>query len=309
MELYIFAHQGDGHRAGALFDPAEHLLPFAKIPRPAGKAQLAADDLRQPGSLQHDGRLVEHRQGDVLDHALLRDIAKKSDLVPYALPERLVGARHDDVRHNPKGLQLLDRVLGGLALVLARALDVGHQRDVDEKAILPSGLVRDLADRLQKRLALDVAGGTADLGDHHVGAALLPHRIDEALDLVRDVRDDLHRLPEVLAAALLLQHVPVDLAGGQVGKAVEVLVDEALVMPEVQVGFRAVLGDEHLAVLIGAHGARVHIDIRVELLGGHLDPPRLQKPAERGRRDPLPEPRHHAAGHENKLAHNSTTPS
>jgi hypothetical protein len=43
------------------------------------------------------------------------------------------------------------------------------------------------------------------------GAAL-----DVFLDLVGDVRDDLHGLAQVVAAAFLLEHALVDLAGGEV---------------------------------------------------------------------------------------------
>ena len=46
----------------------------------------------------------------------------------------------------------------------------------------------------------------------------------------------------------------------------ELDVDEALVVPEVEVGLAAVVGDEHLAVLEGVHRARVDVDVRVELI-------------------------------------------
>ena len=75
---------------------------------------------------------------------------------------------------------------------------------------------------------------------------------------------------QVVALPLLVQDVPVDLAGGQVGVLVQVLIDEALIMAQVQVGLGAVVGDEHLAVLEGAHGAGVHIDVGIQLLAGHL---------------------------------------
>ena len=44
-------------------------------------------------------------------------------------------------------------------------------------------------------------------------------------------------------------------------------------MTEVEVGFRAVVGYENFAVLIGAHRAGVYVDIGVELLGSNLVPP------------------------------------
>jgi hypothetical protein len=111
-----------------------------------------------------------------------------------------------------------------------------------------------LADRLQEGEALDVADRAADLGDHHVVVGRQP--ADRALDRVGDVRDHLHGRAEVVAAALLGDHVLVDAAGGDVVGLRERLVDEALVVAQVQVGLGAVVGDEHLAVLEGRERAR-----------------------------------------------------
>jgi hypothetical protein len=69
----------------------------------------------------------------------------------------------------------------------------------------------------------------------------------------------------------------------------EVLVDEALVVPDVEVGLGAVLGDEDLAVLEGAHRPRVDVQVRVELLNLNLEAARLQQPAEGGSGDALAE--------------------
>ena len=53
-------------------------------------------------------------------------------------------------------------------------------------------------------------------------------------------------------------------------------------MPEIEVGLATVVGDENLTVLERVHGARVDVDVRVELL--HRDPQAtsFQEPAERG---------------------------
>jgi hypothetical protein len=51
---------------------------------------------------------------------------------------------------------------------------------------------------------LDVADGAADLDQRDVDAPCAA--TDAALDLVGDVRDDLHRLAEVVAATLLADH-------------------------------------------------------------------------------------------------------
>src|SRR5437763_12792309 len=83
----------------------------------------------------------------------------------------------------------------------------------------------------------------------------------------------------------------------------EVLVDEALVVTEVEVRLSPVVGDEHLAVLEGIHRARVDVDVGVELL--HRDPqsPGLEKPAERGGCQTLAERAGNTAGHEYVLGH------
>ena len=78
-------------------------------------------------------------------------------------------------------------------------------------------------------------------------------------------------------------------------------------MAQIQVRLGPVLGDKDLAVLIGAHGARVYINIRVQFLGRHLQAPGLQKPSERRCGDPLSQPGDHAAGNENVFCHMSTS--
>ena len=65
---------------------------------------------------------------------------------------------------------------------------------------------------------------------------------------------------------LLAQDRVPDRAGRVARVPREVLVDEALVVADVEVGLGAVLGHEDLAVLERAHRARVDVQVRVELL-------------------------------------------
>ena len=198
-----------------------------------------------------------------------------------------------------------DRVLGRLGLQLARRRDVGHQRDVQEEAVVPADLVPDLAGGLEEGQRLDVADGAADLGDDHVDRSRPGRRLgagqDPGLDLVGDVRDDLHGVAEVLPAPLLGDHVGVDLAGGHVGPAGEVGVQEALVVPDVQVGLGAVLGDEDLAVLERVHRPGVDVEVGVQLL--HRDPQAAagQQRPQRARGQSLAEGGDDAAGDEDEL--------
>ena len=81
----------------------------------------------------------------------------------------------------------------------------------------------------------------------------------------------------------------------------EVLVDEALVVADVEIGLGAVLGHEHLAVLERAHRPGVDVDVRIELLHLHAQAARLEQAAERRRGDALPERRDDPAGDEDVL--------
>jgi len=151
---------------------------------------------------------------------------------------------------------------------------------VEIEHVFGSDLTPELADRLQKRQGLDVADRAADLADHDVGRRRHRTRTDARLDLVRDVRNHLHGRTEEFALALLAQHRVPDRSGGVARRARQVLVDEALVVADVEVGLGSVFGHEHLAVLERAHRARVDIQVRIELLRLHSQAARLQQASE-----------------------------
>ena len=174
---------------------------------------------------------------------------------------------------------------------------------MNEEAVFPAHLQRDLPHCFNKGLGLNVTDGAADLCDDDIRLGLIAHAVNKILDLICDMRDDLHGGAQIFPPALLVEHIPVDLSGGQVGKAVQVLVNESLVVPQVQVGLRAVLRHIDLPVLIGAHGAGIHIDIGIQLLGRHLQAAGLQKPPQRSRGDALAQAGDHAARHKNVLCH------
>ncbi len=62
---------------------------------------------------------------------------------------------------------------------------------------------------------------------------------------------------------------------------------EALVVAEVEIGLRAVVGDEHLAVLVGRHRARIDVEIGIELAQPDRVAARLQAAPEGGGRETL----------------------
>ena len=112
---------------------------------------------------------------------------------------------------------------------------------------------------------------------------------DALLDLVGDVRDDLDRAAEVVAAALLGDDRLVDAPGGDVRQLGQVLVDEALVVTQVEVGLGAVVGDEDLAVLVGRHRARIDVDVGVELEDRDGEAAALEQSADAGGGDAFAE--------------------
>ncbi len=92
---------------------------------------------------------------------------------------------------------------------------------------------------------------------------------------------------EIIAPALFLNHSVVDLAGGAVVAPAHPGFHESLVMPQIEVGLGTVVGDEHLAVLKRAHGARIDVDVGIHLEQGDLQAARLEQCAQGGSRESL----------------------
>ena len=74
-------------------------------------------------------------------------------------------------------------------------------------------------------------------------------------------------------------------------------------MAQIEVGLGAIVGDVDLAMLERAHGARVQVQIGIELAHPDAIAARLQERAQGSRGDALAERRHDAAGDENEPRH------
>ena len=197
--------------------------------------------------------------------------------------------------------QFVDAVLGRLGLELAGGAEIGHQRDVDVQDVLPSHVVGKLADGLQERQALDVTHRPPDLCDDNVHA--VRPGADGLLDLVSDVRHDLDRPAQVVATALLHDDVVVDAPGREVIAPPDGHGREPLVVPEVEVGLRSVLRHVDLAVLVGIHRPRVHIDIGVDFQESEAGAAAFQEIPDGCGREALPQRRHYSAGHKDEFRH------
>ncbi len=96
------------------------------------------------------------------------------------------------------------------------------------------------------------------------------------------MRDDLHGFTKVITAALLGEDGFVDAAGGPVIVAGKLGVSEALVVAEVEISFGSVFGDEDFAVLEGAHGAGIDVEVRIALLQGDFKTATFEETADGG---------------------------
>ena len=153
---------------------------------------------------------------------------------------------------------------------------------MDEEHVLASQFMTNLTRRFDEGLTFDVANGSANFGDDHIGPWVLVRlEAHAALNLIGDVGNDLHSVAQVFTAAFLANHLLVYLAGCHVGGLRQVDIQKALVVTNIQVGLCTIIGDEHFAVLEGVHGARIHVQIGIQLLHDHTQSTAGKQVAER----------------------------
>jgi len=230
-------------------------------------------------------------------------VAEQRYLVAQDLRDGVIGAAEYHVRLYADAAQFVHAVLGGLGLELLGGGDIRQVGDMYIERVIAAHLVAHLPDGLEEGLALDIAHRAADLHDDDLRLGNLRHLANAALYLVGDVRYHLYGAAQVVPAPLPGYHRGVDLAGGDVGGRRQVGVDKTLVVPQVEVGFRAVGGDEDLAMLVGGHGAGVHIQVGVELLHRNRDVAAFEDAADGSCGDAFAHRTDHAACHKNIFSH------
>src|SRR5215469_1727771 len=296
-QVDILAHQGDGDSTRGPMDPAQQLIPVAPVDVTERQAEPADHVGVEALRVQHLGNVVDRGRVGRGHDSLFVHVAHEADLAFEPVADGPIRAADDRVWLDADAAQGRHRVLRGLGLQLTGWTDVGQQRDMQEETAVAAYLVPDLPDGLEERLRLDVANSAPDLRDDHVGLRS-PHGPDAGLDLVGDMRDDLDGVPEVVATALLGDDARVNLARGHVRRSGQPDVEEALVVPDIQVRLGPVVGDEDLAVLERIHGAGIHVEVRVELLHAHPQAAQLQQPADARGRETLAEAGGDTPGHE-----------
>ena len=162
-------------------------------------------------------------------------------------------------------------------------------------------IIAQLADRFEKWQTLNVANRAADFDKHEINAFIAFKH--EFFDVVGDMRDDLHGTAEIITAALFGDNVLVDAASGDVVAFGRGASREALVMTQIEVGLGTIIGDEAFAVLIGAHRARINVQIGVEFAKANRVTSGLKESTQSRRRKPFAQRGHHATGDENVPCH------
>ena len=95
------------------------------------------------------------------------------------------------------------------------------------------------------------------------------------------MRNDLDSFAEVFALALVVEHGLVHLAAGEVIEPRQLAIGKAFVMAKVEIGFGPIIQHIDFAMLVRIHGARIDVEIRIELLQGDLQTTIFQQRAER----------------------------
>jgi hypothetical protein len=265
--------------------------------------ELPDNVIAQPGVLQHERHPVDVVDGFERDYRLWFYVAEQRDFVDQVPADRVIRPRDDDLGLDADAAQFADAVLRGLGLEFSGRADVGQESDMDIQRVIAPHVGAQLAQGFEKRLALNIPDCATDLDDHDFRIVFLAHQPDPPFDLVGDVRNDLDRAAQVVSSAFFADDVGINLPGSHVAGVIQVLVCEPLVVPEVEVGFGSVRGDENLAVLVGAHCAGIDIQIGVEFLDGDFQAARFEDPANSRCGDALANRTHDATGAKDVLRH------
>ena len=153
-------------------------------------------------------------------------------------------------------------MLRRLGFQFLRRSQIGHVGQVYAAAI-SAQLPFELAHRLNVWQALDIAHRAAYLGDDEVVVTGLPEQLNLMFYLVGDMGHHLHGLAQVIASALFLNDILVDTPRSDIVRAMGAHIQEALVVPQVQIRFVPVFGNIAFPVLVGVERPRVHVNVRV----------------------------------------------
>ena len=302
FQLRVFADDGHADLAFGIGQAVHHIFPARQVGAGRGRnAEGVQNGLVQPFTVIGKGGIIDRLQVGRCNDGLFADIAEQGDLFTLTVGNGVFGAQQQHIGGNADRPQLLDRMLCGLCLQLARCGDIGQQRQVHEDALAARAVLGELADRLEERQTFDVAHGAADFTQHEID--LVIPDAQEILDLVGDVGNDLNGLAKVVAAPFLFENVGIDAPRGHAVGLARGHAGEAFVMAKIKVGLGPVIGDEHLAMLEGRHRSGVDVQVGVQFAQPHGKAACLQQGPQRCRSKPFSKRGNHAACNKNITCH------
>src|SRR5207302_2546592 len=108
----------------------------------------------EPLGAEVEGNLVDRVDVARRDDGLDREVGEEADLLPDVARQRALRAADEEVGLDADAAQLLNRVLGGLGLELARVPQERDQREVDEQRPVAALLDLEPAQRPEARARL-----------------------------------------------------------------------------------------------------------------------------------------------------------
>ena len=117
--------------------------------------------------------------------------------------------------------------------------------------------------------------------------------------------NNLYGAAQEITAAFASNQALVNGALGEVGLTREAFIDKTLVMAQVKVALMSVVGNEYLAMLEGAHSARIHVQVGIHFLHGYFVSTGFEQMTQRCSRNALAQGRNNAASHKDMLCHDS----
>jgi len=260
--------------------PVDQIEPWLHVRRPRLQPQQPQNLRIQALFAEFPGHSIDGVHVFHGNHARFRNVAEQRDLLFQFRGDVAIAAAKENVRLNSDAQHFLHAVLRGLGFQFARRGDERDQRDVDKERVFRAQFQAHLPDGFEEGKRLDVADRSANLHDDYIDA--FGDLSDTCFDFVGDVRDDLHGFAEIIAAPLFGKNRFVDAAGRPVIVAGKIRVREAFVVSQVQIGFRAVFGHKHFAMLKRAHRTRIDVQVRIAFLKCDFETATFEETTNRG---------------------------
>src|SRR5665647_3229586 len=232
----IFTHDCDGHPAGifSCHQPVPACINLTFL-----QAQVCRKYFRNTFFLHFHRDLVNVRNGCCRYDSMLGEIAECGDLTFRMGTDRMLAPADYNLRVESKLPQRFYRVLRWFGLEVSHGIfrDEGY---VQEDVIMYWQVPSHLPDCFQKRHALYVTNSTAnfdqaDISLRSVRKFFFCCLFYAGLDLVCDMRDDLHSLAKEIAPPFLFNDRAVHFTGSDIMSSREFDIKEPFIVTKVEV--------------------------------------------------------------------------